>query len=135
VPLRAPPARSLALLGAVACAAALGACEDGTPDDAGGTFAPPVACSAASATDTVTVRLSGMQFIPYCVTVPAGVALTFTNADFIEHTVTAPEGQPETFDSGILYAGQQFSHVFSRPGTVRVHCRIHPQMSGVVIVR
>lgn len=135
MPFRAPPARSLAVLGAVACVAALGACEDGTPDDDGGAVPPAVACSAASATDTVTVLLSGMQFIPYCVTVPVGVALTFTNADFTEHTVTAPEGQPETFDSGLLYAGQQFSHAFLRPGTVRVHCRLHPQMSAIVIVR
>ena len=126
---------SLALLGAIACAAALGACEDGTPDDGGGALSPAVACSAASATDTASVLLSGMQLIPYCVTVPVGVELTFTNADFAEHTVTAPEGQPETFDSGILYAGQHFTHVFLKPETVRVHCRIHPQASGIVIVR
>jgi plastocyanin len=76
-----------------------------------------------------------MQFLPYCVTVPVGVKVTFTNGDFDDHTVTAAQGQPETFDSGLLYPGQQFSYTFVKAETVRVHCRLHPQMTGMIVVQ
>ena len=87
-----------------------------------------------AATATTRVLITAGQFAPYCTKVPAGVQVTFTNADFAEHTVTADAGQPESFDSGILYPGQQFEHAFAQPEIVRVHCRLNPEVSGKVIV-
>ncbi len=133
MPLGRPSARSLALVVVTSVAASLAACgEIGEQSDEG---PAPVPCSAASATATTSILLSGMQFLPFCAAVPVGTEVTFTNADSVNHTVTADQGQPEPFESGLLYPGGHFSHTFSRAETVRVHCRLNPQMSGVVIVQ
>jgi plastocyanin len=124
------PRRSLSA-GTLACAvaAALAACSE--PADS----APaPVACSSATATATRKILITASQFLPYCAKVPVGAVVTFTNADFGEHTVTTDAAQPETFDSGLLYPGQQFDHTFAAPEIVRVHCRFNPEVSGRVVV-
>lgn len=128
-------AARLALAAVVAAAAALAGCESATPEAHDVVVLPAVPCTAATATATTNVILGSVQFLPYCTTVPVGVAVTFTNADFDEHTVTADQGQPVAFESGLLYPGQRFSFTFSKPETVRVHCRLHPQAVGVVIVQ
>jgi len=130
---RTAPSRALAAALAASLIALAGC--DGTPDDEGAPPVPPVPCSAATATATTEVLISGMQFVPFCATVAAGVPLTFTNADAVEHTVTSDAGQPEPFESGLLFPGQQFTRALSTPGTVRVHDRLHPWMSGSVIVQ
>ena len=77
-----------------------------------------------------------VMFVPYCVRIAPGAAVTFTNLDAVDHTATADAGQPEPFESGLLYPGQQFTHRFGGAAeTVRVHCRLHPEMSGIVIVQ
>ncbi len=124
--------RTRAAATACALAAALAACGDRSVD--GDEGAAPVPCSSASATATTRILVTTGQFLPYCTKVPAGVQVTFVNADFAEHTVTADAGQPETFDSPILSPGQVFLHAFAQPETVRVHCRLNPEVSGKVIV-
>jgi plastocyanin len=118
--------------GTLACAvaAALGAC--GAP--AADSSPPPAPCSSATATATRKILITAGQFLPYCAKVPVGAVVTFTNADFGEHTVTADATQAETFDSGLLYPGQQFVHAFAAPAIVRVHCRFNPEVSGRVVV-
>ncbi len=115
---------------ACAIAAALAAC--GEP--AAGSGPAPAPCSSATATATRKILITESQFLPYCAKVPVGAVVTFTNAGFGEHTVTADAAEPETFDSGLLYPGQQFEHAFAAPETVRVHCRFNPEVSGRVIV-
>jgi plastocyanin len=131
VPRRTPSAGTLVRAAACAVAAALAACGEPGGNDEG---PPPAPCSSATATATTRVLITTGQFAPYCAKVPVGVRVTFANDDFAEHTVTADAGQPESFDSGILYPGQEFEHAFSAPETVRVHCRINPEISGKVIV-
>src|SRR5512132_3574333 len=113
-----------------ALAAALAGCGDPAAD----TSPPPVPCSSATATATRKILITSGQFLPYCAKVPVGAVVTFTNADFGEHTVTADAAQPETFDSGLLYPGQEFEHAFAAPEIVRVHCRFDPEVSGRVVV-
>jgi plastocyanin len=118
--------------GALACgvAAALAACSGPATGDG-----PPAApCSSATATETREILITPGQFLPYCSKVPVGAVVTFRNADFAEHTVTASAGQPESFDSGILFPGQQYERAFSSPEIVRVYCRLSPEVSGRVIV-
>ncbi len=126
----APP-RTLAL--AAAAAALLAACDT----DVGGEPASPASpCSAATATPTTSVSIVSMQFVPYCVTIAPGAQITFSNLDTVEHSVTADAGQPEAFESGLMYPGQQFVHAFAATAeTVRVHSRYHPEVGAVVIVQ
>jgi plastocyanin len=96
----------------------------------------PPACTAASATATTSVSLSGMEFVPSCVKVAPGATVTFQNADSVTHTVTTDPGQPETFDSGPLAHAQDFTHTFaSTAETVHVHCTIHPTMTATIFVQ
>ncbi len=125
-----PPLRALAI--AVASAATLVAgCTDA---DSGAEAGPVTPCSAATARPTSAVSIASMQFVPFCVTIAPGAEITFTNLDTVDHSVTADAGQPEPFESGLLLPGQQYTHAFARPETVRVHDRLNPQVSGVVIV-
>ncbi len=114
------------LIGAALAAAACGG------SDGGSSGTPPPACTAASATATTSVSLSGARFVPSCVKVAPGAAVTFTNDDSDPygaalHTVTA-DGQAPSFDSGPLSAGEHFTHTFPSAGTVAIHCSYHGAM-------
>ncbi len=118
-------------IAAASLALALGGC-DGTPGDDTFPTTPSVPCSAATATATTSIAISGMQFVPYCATCAAGASVTFTNLDGVEHWVTTDSG---AFDSGLLAPGLHFTQAFPTAGTVRVHDRLNPWIAGVVIVQ
>jgi copper binding plastocyanin/azurin family protein len=61
-----------------------------------------------------------------------GDAVTWSNVSSRTHTVTADDG---SFDSGRLGPQQRFRLTFSKPGTYRYHCTIHPSIAGEIDVR
>ncbi len=124
---------SLRTLGIAAAAAGLVACSDAdTTEEA----PPPQPCSAATATATTSVLIVHGQFLPFCVTIPGGAEITFSNLDSDYQSVTADGGQPESFESGLMMPGQQYSHWFATaPETVHVHSRYHPEVTGVIVVQ
>jgi plastocyanin len=77
------------------------------------------------------VRIADFSFTPQRLTVPAGTAVTWTNAGNAPHTVTATNG---AFDSKRLGSGGTFSFTFNTPGTYAYQCDIHPSMTGSVTV-
>jgi plastocyanin len=89
-------------------------------DSAGGT----------SATDTQ-VSIDNYAFKAPKVTITAGTAVVWKNADDDPHTVTADDG---SFDSKGLGQGDTYRHVFTKSGTFPYHCSAHPYMKGVVVV-
>lgn len=93
---------------------------------AGGDGAAPGGGGALPAT----VEISDRAFTPATITVATGGTVTWKNVSR-EHTVTAGNG---SFDSGVIDAGQQFSHAFTKPGTVEYLCLIHTEMKGTVVV-
>ena len=72
------------------------------------------------------------QFDPSVIKVRPGETVTWTNNDNFTHTVRLLDtGQV----LGTMPPGQSLSHVFSKPGTYRYDCSLHPNdMKGVVIV-
>lgn len=48
------------------------------------------------------------------------------------HTVTADDG---SFDSGLLDSGKSYTKKFTKAGTFKYKCTIHPQMLGTVTVK
>jgi plastocyanin len=57
----------------------------------------------------------------------------------LDHTVSADPGQAESFDSDPGAAPDHplfdtYSHRFTRAGTFTYHCRVHPAMTGTVVV-
>ncbi|MDA4128289.1 MAG: cupredoxin domain-containing protein [Thaumarchaeota archaeon] len=78
---------------------------------------------------------TSLGYSPASITVVIGVnnTVVWTNKDAIFHTVTATDGG---FNSGTIFANQNYSHTFSKLGTYSYYfCEYHPWMRGTVIVK
>ena len=85
----------------------------------------------AAAPAPVVVPIKSFAF-SMSVTVPVGGAVTWKNLDGEPHTVVSADG---LFRSGALDQGDSFTFRFTRPGTYRYLCSIHPNMRAVVVVK
>jgi plastocyanin len=77
-------------------------------------------------------------FMPQQLSIPRGATVTFQNDDVTEHNVTLAIPQDDGIldeDIGTFPPGQKVSYTFKHPGTVRVHCKIHPEMKAIIMVR
>lgn len=91
-----------------------------------------VIATARSFAATAASDIIDFQFVPQTVTVNQGDTVQWTNKGTSIHTTTSDTG---IWDSGIMSPGQSFSHVFNTAGTFPFHCKIHPSMTGFVIVQ
>ena len=73
------------------------------------------------------------RFDPDIVVIPKGGSVTFPNMDPIFHNVFSLS-KPQSFDLGNYPKGDTRTVSFAKPGIVYVNCRLHPNMSGVVVV-
>ncbi len=107
------------------------------------TFLLPAALPAAQAESpsppvTVTkvaspqIRIENFQFNPTTVTVPVGTTVTWTNDDGTLHTVTSTT---KVFSSAGLDEGGVYSYTFTNPGTYTYFCKLHPHMTGTIVVK
>jgi plastocyanin len=81
-----------------------------------------------------TVRIDNFAFEPKELDIAVGTTVTWQNADDVPHTATS-KGDPQVFDSGPLDTDDKFSFTFSTPGTYAYYCKVHPHMTGTVIVK
>lgn len=77
------------------------------------------------------VDIVGFSFSPRSITVAVGDTVTWANSDAQNHTATADDG---SFDTGTVSSGSPKSVTFSTAGTFAYHCKIHPSMTGTVVV-
>ena len=92
----------------------------------------PIPESEPSPTTTPNeVKISSFAFVLTAITVSVGTTVTWVQNDFPPHTVTSREA---LFDSGNLSRGATFSHTFGQSGTFEYYCKIHPYMTGKIIV-
>ena len=101
--------------------------DSGSTNDGGDSVSEPDAGGANS----VSADLVDNAFSPLDLGVEVGTTVVWTNTGALPHTVSDKRG---AFDSGILMAGETFSHTFETPGTHELFCTIHPEMTGTVIV-
>jgi plastocyanin len=103
------------------------------PNDPAGTPGSPtqVADDKAAA---VQIRIDNFTFQPAEVTIPVGMKVTWTNHDDVPHTATS-SAKPRQFDSGTLDTDDQFSFVFTAPGTYDYFCALHKHMTARIIVK
>ncbi len=74
---------------------------------------------------------------PQTLIVNVGDTVTWVNEDKAAHTVTSgtPEsGSSEIFDSSLFMPGREFSVKFTKKGTYRYYCIVHPWKEGKIIV-
>ena len=95
-------------------------------------FAFITSLNAQAASDANTVTIKNFNFAPMQMVVRAGTTVTWRNADEEPHTVTSESG---VFRSGAVDGGESYSFKFSKPGTYKYVCSIHPQMVGTIIVK
>jgi plastocyanin len=104
----------------------------GSPDIAGSSANPTVA--KASAVFEQKVGILDFTFEPATLTVAPGTQVTWVNKDDEPHTATSSE-KPKRFDSGVLDTAQAYSFVFSEAGSFTYFCKLHPHMTGVIVVK
>jgi plastocyanin len=86
---------------------------------------------AAGAQGGVGVAIVDFAFDPALTGVAVGETVTWTNLGAAHHTVTADDS---SFNSGNLASGESFSQTFAAPGSYTYRCRIHPSMTGTIVV-
>ena len=78
------------------------------------------------------VHIENFAFSPATLTVPVGTTITWTNDDGTLHTVTSTT---KVFTSAGLDGGGTFSYTFTSPGTYSYYCKLHPHMTGTIVVK
>lgn len=82
---------------------------------------------------TATMNQTHRSFEPEVLAVPVGSTVQFPNGDPVFHNVFSLS-RTKKFDLGSYPKGQSRSVRFSDPGIVSVHCHLHPNMSGAIVV-
>ncbi len=80
---------------------------------------------------TTEVKIDNFSFTPKSITVRSGASVTWTNRDDIPHNVVSTE---KKFSSPVLDTDQTFSFQFKQPGSYPYFCKIHPMMTGTIVV-
>jgi Icc protein len=80
---------------------------------------------------TAEVKIDNFSFAPKSHTIAAGTSVTWRNHDDIPHIVVSAE---KKFSSPVLDTDQVFSFTFQEPGTYPYFCKIHPTMTGTIVV-
>jgi plastocyanin len=96
-------------------------------------YAEPLEAPAPRSSSTFSLVQKNKAFQTPVLAVPAGATVTFPNQDPIFHNVFSLSG-PQPFDLGLYRAGHSRSRTFAQPGTYRVFCNIHPEMTALVLV-
>jgi 3',5'-cyclic-AMP phosphodiesterase len=93
---------------------------------------PAQAGANASSAESLKATIDNFSFAPKELTVKAGSTVDWTNKDDTPHTVTSDEG---AFSSPVMDTDQKFQFTFQKPGKFPYHCKLHPTMTGVVVVQ
>jgi plastocyanin len=81
------------------------------------------------------VALGAFAFGDEPVVIHVGEVMRWRNVDAVEHNVvTDAPLLPDFMTTGLLAPGGEQSFVMRTVGTTRIHCTIHPQMVGTLIV-
>jgi plastocyanin len=107
----------------------LGASGSASSSNAEQATAPAAAAGAGADSD---VKIDNFAFTPGAIKVKSGTQVTWTNRDDIPHTVDSTEGK---FKSAPLDTDQTFQFRFAQPGEYPYFCRMHPKMTGSIVVQ
>lgn len=91
--------------------------------------------SGRTATASAPARIDqkNRRFEPEVLAVEAGAAVSFPNSDPIFHNVFSLS-RIKQFDLGNYAAGETRTVTFDEPGLIQLHCHLHPNMSGAILV-
>jgi len=78
------------------------------------------------------VLIDNFVYSPVPLTVKVGTTVTWVNHDDIPHTVDSTQGK---FKSAALDTDDKFEFRFTEAGEYPFYCRMHPKMTGKIIVQ
>src|SRR5215470_9019215 len=84
-----------------------------------------------SSNEVVQVSIDNFGFTPQTLTIKKGTGVAWTNHDDIPHTV---DHDNHVFASAVLDTNQRFQYTFKNTGKFPYFCRLHPKMTGAVVV-
>ncbi len=87
------------------------------------------AAPATTVPKTAVLAIRDFAFVPSTLVIAVGTTVSVTNHDTVAHTWTS-----SLFDSGPIPPGSSFKVTFTKRGTYRYHCSIHPFMTGTIVV-
>ena len=96
-------------------------------------YAEPLDSAATRKGAKASLVQKNKSFQPHTIAVPAGSTVSFPNNDPLFHNVFS-RSAPQPFDLGLYRSGETRARTFTQPGTYRVFCNIHPQMTALVVV-
>jgi plastocyanin len=99
---------------------------------AAATVQPNQPKATAPEESSLQATIDNFAFKPKELTVKAGSTVGWTNKDDTVHTVTSDDG---AFASPVLDTDQSFRFTFLKTGKFPYHCKLHPTMTGVVVVQ
>ncbi|HLG60352.1 MAG TPA: plastocyanin/azurin family copper-binding protein [Ktedonosporobacter sp.] len=103
----------------------------------GGPSTPVPVPTPTGPTATVSMITPGgytFSFNPVTLNISVGTTVIWTNRTTTPHTITSDTGM---FNSGLndpIEAGFTFTYKFTKPGTYKYHCALHPTMTATIIV-
>jgi len=80
----------------------------------------------------IEVSIENFAYYPDTLDIPIGTTVIWYNNDSVVHSVTARD---DSFDSGTMYGGGQFSHTFNKEGVFEYYCIFHSYMTGEITVK
>jgi amicyanin len=92
--------------------------------------ATPVLAAANSPNQ---IEIHEYLYNPATFKVAVGTKVTWINRDDIPHTIVE-SAVNKTFRSGALDTNDTYSFTFTKPGTYKYFCTLHPQMVGTIVV-
>ena len=93
---------------------------------------PPRARSEQAAMASTEIKVDNFTFNPDTVTLPVNSTVTWVNKDDIPHVIASTDG---IFKSKGLDTDDKYSYTFTKAGTYKYYCSIHPKMTGTVVVQ
>ena len=126
-PLTVPPDRLRSLLGITEVSYVPGKHALAVVDSS---LAPGAA--TAKGTNDPEVKISNFTFDPATLEIAPRTKVTWTNHDDQPHTVTSTQ---KLFASPPLDTDDHFSFEFATPGEYEYYCKIHPRMTGKIVVK
>ena len=123
---------AMALVTVVSLMALGGTLASSASQSGGGSGTAHGASAGAPTGPEMEVKIDNFVFSPGVVMVKAGTQVTWINKDDIPHTVDSTQGK---FKSAALDTDDKFQFKFTEPGEYPFYCRMHPKMTGKIIVQ
>jgi len=93
---------------------------------------PAMPAGTAGKDSSAEVVIDNFVYSPVPLTVKVGTTVAWVNHDDIPHTVDSTE---KKFKSAALDTDDKFEFQFKEAGEYPFYCRIHPKMTGKIIVQ